>query len=57
MTHSSKQPVQLLYNGKNTFVTPSKLKLKMSQNHPLGVDKVTTLVPFIFESNPWVLNL
>ena len=25
----------------------------MSQKHPLGVDKVTTLVPFIFESNPW----
>ena len=55
MTHSSKQPVQLLYNGKNTFVTPSKLELKMSQNHPLGVQKVTTLVPFIFESNPWEL--
>ena len=25
----------------------------MSQKHPLGVEKVTTLVPFIFESNPW----
>ena len=24
----------------------------MSQKHPLGVEIVTTLVPFIFESNP-----
>ena len=27
----------------------------MSQKHPLGVEKLTTLVPFICESNPWGL--
>ena len=47
------QPLQLLYHGKNTFDTPSKLELSMSHKHPLGVEKVTTLVHFIFESNPW----
>ena len=52
MTHSSKQPLQLLYHVQDTFVTPSKLELKMSQKHTLGVEKVTTPVPFIFESNP-----
>ena len=25
----------------------------MPQKHPLGVEKVTTLVPFVFESSPW----
>ena len=27
----------------------------MCQKHPLGVEKVTTLVLFILESNPWAL--
>ena len=27
----------------------------MSQKHPLGVGKVTTLLPSIFDSNPWGL--
>ena len=49
------QPHQLLYHGKNSFDTLSKLELSMSQKHPLGVEKVTTLVPFILESNPWGL--
>ena len=48
------QPLQLLYHGKNTFDTPSKLELSMSHKHSLGIEKVTTVVPFIFESNPWV---
>ena len=37
-------------------VTPSKFDLKMSQKHPLEVEKVTTPVPFIFESNPLAPN-
>ena len=36
---SLKQPLQLLYHSENTF----------------GVAKLTTLVPFICESNPWGL--
>ena len=39
------------------FDTPSKLELNMSQKHPLGIEKVTSLVPSTFESNPWVLLL
>ena len=37
------QPLQLLYQGKNIFDTPSKLELSLSHKHPLGVEKVTTL--------------
>ena len=29
----------------------------MAQKHPLGVEKVTPLVPFISKSNPWGVNL
>ena len=47
------QPLQLLYHCKNTCDTPLKLELSMSYKHPLGVEKVTPLVPFISESNPW----
>ena len=53
-TCSLKQPRQLLYHGEITFATPSKLELNMSQNHPLGVEKVTALAPFTFAS--WALS-
>ena len=43
-------------HGKNLFDTPSKLELSISHKHPLGVEKVTTLVPSIFESNHWVAS-
>ena len=34
-------------------VCATHLILLLSQKHPPGIQKVTTLVPFIFESNPW----
>ena len=43
-------------DGEITLATPSKLKLKMSHKEPLGVEKVTTLVPFIFQFKPWATN-
>ena len=45
------QLFQLFYHFKNTFDTHSKLKLSVFHNHPLGVEKMTTLARFIFESN------
>ena len=34
--------------------TPSTLALESCKNTPLGVEKVTSLVPLFWESNPWV---
>ena len=50
------QPLQLLLYVENAFDTPSKSELRMSSKYPLGVEKVTTLVPFILESDPWVFH-
>ena len=47
------QPLQLFYHFKNTFETHSKFELSVSHSHPLGVEKMTTLAPLIFESNLW----
>ena len=46
-------PLQLHYHDKNTIDTPSKLELSASHKHSFGFEKLTTLVPIIFESGPW----
>ena len=41
------------FNSLLTLNTYSKWELKMSQKDPLGVEKVITLMPFIYKSNPF----